>query len=65
MARNIRIVVDMPLPEYETLKLLAGSPANVPHYIRKQVQENIQAWANRAATKEDTDSSTEPTTKQS
>ena len=64
MSRSIRVVVDLPLPEYEALKLMAGSPANVPHFIRKHVQENIQAWAKRAAAKDDTASSTEPTTKQ-
>jgi hypothetical protein len=53
----------MPLEEYETLKLLAGSPANVPHYIRKHVQENIREWLKRAEAKANTGSSVEHTTK--
>ena len=62
MSRKVQIRVDLPQEEYEAVKLVAGSAANVPGYMRNALKEHIER---RLRSLSSTSSSTEPTTKQS
>lgn len=61
MSRKVQIRVDLPIEEYEAVKMVAGNAANVPSYMRKALKESIERWLRSL---ESTSSSTEPTTKQ-
>jgi len=60
MSRKVQIRVELPLEEYEAVKLAAGNAAKVPGYMRNALKEHIERWLRSLA---DTSSSTEPTTK--
>lgn len=61
MSRKVQIRVDLPIDEYEAVKMLAGNAANVSGYMRTALKEHIERWLK---SQESTNSSTEPTTKQ-
>jgi hypothetical protein len=61
MSRKVQIRVDLPQEEYEAVKLVAGSSASVPGYMRNALKEHIERWRRSLA---DTGSSVEPTTRQ-
>ncbi len=44
MPRIVQIRVDLPHGEYEEAKMVAGSAANVPAFIRNAVKEAIERW---------------------
>lgn len=61
MSRKVQIRVDLPIEEYEAVKMVAGNAANVPGYVRTALKEHIERWLRSLG---DTSSLTEPTTKQ-
>lgn len=62
MNRKVQIRVDLPLEEYEAVKLAAGNAAKVPGFLRNALKEHIKRWK---ISLENTDSSIAPTTKRS
>jgi hypothetical protein len=44
MSRKVQIRVELPHEEYEAAKMIAGSAASVPNFIRNALKEAIERW---------------------